>query len=130
MREWLTPPTALTWQGAHSGFRRSPEAAFSQITRVTSLLTVGFHRPCPLGHGGEQRPLIEQTTMRAPHESGTGSGQARGSGPTRSRSRANVTPWGAAAASAHGWPPALGGEPFLSRRMGEEEIAAIERGLN
>jgi hypothetical protein len=82
-----------------------PEAAFSQITHITSLLTVGFQRRCPLGHGGEQRPLIEETTMRAPHGSGTGSGQARERSPTGSKSRANTNLRDATAASGRGVVP-------------------------
>src|SRR2546427_5758697 len=36
-----------------------------------SLLTMGFQRRCPLCRGGEQRSLIEETTMHTPHGSGT-----------------------------------------------------------
>jgi len=69
---------ALTWPGAHRGVRRSPEAAFSQVTRITSPLTGGVQRRSWLCHGGEQRSLIEDTTTRAPQRIGDQLGASAG----------------------------------------------------
>jgi hypothetical protein len=84
------------------------EVAFSQITHITSLLTVGFQRRRPLCHGDEQRPLAEEAvawTLRHPAVTGAIMG---------ARSAEQVE--GVMAAG--------------DFRLSEEEIAAIERGID
>jgi len=99
---------------AASGGPPRPHSGRSHASRA--CLTVGFQRRCPLGHGGEQQPLIEETTMRAPQWIGDRVGTSAGEKPYRLKEwreykpagrHRGVGPRGGALLAAHDWPPEL-----------------------